>query len=73
MLVRSGKCIIDTNPAVDWCFGNVELMIDHNENTKPTKANGEKNNKIDPVISMLESLGCYLNSRYYTPEAWVLS
>jgi phage terminase large subunit-like protein len=73
MLVRSGKCIIDTNPAVDWCFGNVELMIDHNENTKPTKANGEKNNKIDPVISMLEALGCYLNSRYYSPEAWVLS
>lgn len=73
MLVRSGKCIIDTNPAVDWCFGNVELMIDHNENTKPTKANGDKNNKIDPVISMLEALGCYLNSRYYSPEAWILS
>ena len=73
MLVRSGKCIIDTNPAVDWCFANVELMVDHCENCKPTKANGEKNNKIDPVISMLESLGCYLNSRYYTPEAWVLT
>ena len=73
MLVRSGKCIIDTNPAVDWCFGNVELMIDHNENTKPAKANGDKNAKIDPVISMLEALGCYLNSRYYSPEAWILS
>lgn len=72
MLVRSGKCIIDTNPAVDWCFGNVELMIDHNENTKPAKANGDKNAKIDPVISMLEALGCYLNSRYYAPEAWVI-
>ena len=73
MLVRSGKCIIDTNPAVDWCFGNVELMIDHNENTKPAKANGDKNAKIDPVISMLEALGCYLNSRYYEPSAWILS
>jgi hypothetical protein len=48
-------------------------MIDHNENTKPTKANGDKNNKIDPVISMLEALGCYLNSRYYSPEAWILN
>ena len=73
MLVRSRKCIIDTNPAVDWCFGNVELMIDHNENTKPAKANGDKNAKIDPVISMLEALGCYLNSRYYSPTAWILS
>ena len=73
MLVRSGKCIIDTNPAVDWCFGNVELMFDHNENCKPTKANGDKNAKIDPVISMLEALGCYLESNRFSPEAWVLS
>lgn len=73
MLVRSGKCIIDTNPAVDWCFGNVELMVDHNENVKPTKANGEKNAKIDPVISMLESLGCYLASNRFSPSAWIIN
>ena len=72
MLVRSGKCIIDINPAVEWCIANVEIMIDHNENQKPTKANGEKANKIDPVISMLEALGCYLNSKNFSPEAWVV-
>ena len=72
MLVRSKKCIIDSNPAVDWCFGNVELMWDHQENCKPTKANGDRNNKIDPVISMLESLGCYLASNRFQPEAWVI-
>jgi phage terminase large subunit-like protein len=72
MLVRSGKCIIDINPAVEWCIANVEIMIDHNENQKPTKANGEKNNKIDPVISMLEALGCYLNSKNFSPEAWTV-
>ena len=72
MLVRSKKCIIDSNPAVDWCFGNVELMWDHQENCKPTKANGDKNNKIDPVISMLEALGCYLASNRFQPEAWIL-
>ena len=73
MLVRSGKCVIDKNPAIDWCFGNVELMVDHNENCKPTKANGDKNNKIDPVISMLEALGCYLESNRFDPQAWVLN
>lgn len=72
MLVRSGKCIIDANPAVEWCFGNVELMFDHQENCKPTKSNGDKANKIDPVISMLEALGCYLNSKNFDPTAWVI-
>jgi len=72
MLVRSGKCIIDNNPAIDWCLSNVELMWDHQENCKPTKANGDKNNKIDPVISMLESLGCYLASNRFQPEAWIV-
>lgn len=72
MLVRSGKCIIDNNPAIDWCLSNVELMWDHQENCKPTKANGDKNNKIDPVISMLEALGCYLASNRFQPEAWIV-
>lgn len=72
MLLLSGKCIIDVNPAVDWCFSNVEIMVDHNENQKPTKANGDKSAKIDPVISMLEALGAYLESNYFSPEAWVL-
>ena len=72
MLVRSEKCIIDSNPAVDWCFANCELMIDHLENCKPVKANGEKNNKIDASIAILESLGCHLNSKYFSPESWVI-
>lgn len=73
MLVRSGKCIIDKNIVTDWCFSNCELSFDHLENCKPVKANGEKSNKIDCIIAMLESLGCYLNSRYFAPEAWILN
>lgn len=73
MLILSGKCIIDSNPAVDWMFGNVELIRDHNDNVKPYKANGDKNAKIDGVISMCESLGTYLSSNYYSPEGWVIN
>ena len=73
MLVRSGKCVIDKNIVTDWCFSNCELCFDHMENCKPVKANGDKNNKIDCVIAVLESLGCYLNSKYFAPEAWVLN
>ena len=72
MLVKSKKCIIDANPAVEWCLSNVELMFDHYDNCKPNKANGNRDNKIDPVISMLEALGTYLNSKYYVPEAWTI-
>lgn len=72
MLVRSGKCIIDKNPAVEWCLSNCELMFDHQENCKPVKANGDKNRKIDSTISMLEALGCYLNSTYFQPEMWLI-
>lgn len=61
MLVRQGKVIIDYNPAVRWCFNNVELKVDWNENCKPVKAGKDQNKKIDPVISMLQALGGYLN------------
>lgn len=62
MLVKSGKVIIDTNPCVKWQFGNVELKYDHSDNCKPMKAQSDKNRKIDSIISMLESLGIFLNN-----------
>lgn len=64
-LIRQGKIIIDTNPCVRWQFNNVELKTDWNENSKPTKANGDNNRKIDTVISMIEALGTYLSNVNY--------
>lgn len=58
MLVMTGKCVIDYNPAVIWAFNNVVLKYDFHENCKPDKPTAEA--KIDPVISMIESLGTYL-------------
>ena len=58
MLIRSGKCVIDSNICVLWSFNNVKLKIDFNENIKPDKPTPEA--KIDPVISMCEALGSYL-------------
>lgn len=71
-LIKSGRVIIDNNVCVRWCFGNVELKYDYNENCKPTKAHGDKKLKIDPVISMLEALGGYLNSPYYSPAVFAI-
>lgn len=58
LLIRSDKCVIDTNPAVLWQFNNVKLRIDYNDNCKPDKSTPEQ--KIDSVIAISESLGTYL-------------
>ena len=72
MLVLSKKCIIDNNPVFDWMMANVELGEDHNSNQKPFKAQNNKNNKIDAVISSLMGLGAYLHSNYYSPELFIV-
>ena len=61
-LVKMGNCRIDNNPITRWCFDNVELKFDHNENCKPVKKGDAKSGKgkIDIVISMLSSLNGYL-------------
>ena len=72
MLILSGRCIIEKNPVLDWMFGNCQLMVDHQENIKPGKANNDKNAKIDGVIAILEALGGHLDSSYFAPEMWVI-
>lgn len=62
-LIKSGKIIIDNNPITRWCFSNVVLKFDYNENCKPVKL--EYQNKIDGVVAMLEALGVYLNVPRY--------
>ena len=63
-LILSDKVIIDASVMTRWCFQNVLLKEDTlHENVKPIKAS--KNQKIDIVIAMLESLGAYLSSPSY--------
>lgn len=58
-LLRSGKAVIDNNPITRWCFSNIALKADHNDNVKPIKGSG-KDGKIDGAIAMIEALGAYL-------------
>lgn len=58
-LILSHQCVIDKDPCVKWCFNNVVLRVDYHENVKPDKTT--KQNKIDPVIAMIEALGAYLS------------
>lgn len=66
-LIKMGRVIIDNNPITRWCFANVVLKEDHNENCKPVK--GEtKHQKIDGVISMLQALGVYLQQPQFSTD-----
>lgn len=66
-LIKMEKVVIDENPITRWCFANVTLKEDHNENIKPVKGEG-KHNKIDGVISMIQALGIYLEQPQYSNE-----
>lgn len=55
-LVYTGKVVIDYNPLVIWAFNNVILVHQKGtDNIKPDKSHDDM--KIDPVITILESLG----------------
>lgn len=70
-LVLSKNVVIDTSELILWCFNNVVLRYDSNDNCKPTKGQ-TKYDKIDPVISMLTALGGYLSNPQYSTEMWVV-
>lgn len=57
--IKLGKVTLDNNPVSRWCFSNVALKLDYNDNAKPVKAFTE-NEKIDGVISMLTAFGALI-------------
>lgn len=65
-LIKMKRVVIDNNPITRFCFSNVVLKRDHNENIKPNKATNQ--NKIDGCISMIEALGIYLEQPSYNNE-----
>ena len=47
-MLLSGQIILDNNPITRWCFSNVDLYTDINENVKPRKQSAD--GKIDGVL-----------------------
>ena len=70
--IRRGDVVIQNNPAVRWCFNNVELKRDHNNNCKPIKAGDVHSRKIDPVIAMLQALIAYMSSPHFDQKLFVV-
>lgn len=65
-IIKMGNVVIDDNEMTRWCFGNVVLKFDWNDNCRPTKE--ENQQKIDGVIAMLQAVGGYLSVEHYDNE-----
>jgi phage terminase large subunit-like protein len=62
-LLKNGSIIIDNNEITRWCFQNITLKSDWNENVKPVKNSDQQ--KIDGAIAAIEALGIYLKEPQY--------
>lgn len=62
-LIMSEKVVIYDNPIDRFCFQNVVIKRDYNDNERPTKQS--YNEKIDGVMAMIMALGGYLTSNHW--------
>lgn len=62
-LIKAHRIVVDNNEITRFCFSNVVLKYDHNDNVKPTKNTIQ--NKIDGCIAILQCLGRYLENENY--------
>lgn len=70
--IKRGEVILDDNPITRWCYDNVILKTDWNDNIKPIKSNKSSEKKIDGVIAMIQSLGGWLATNHYGAEIFVV-
>lgn len=56
--IYTKKVVIDDNPVIRWCFSNVLIKTDENQNRKPVKASDAQ--KIDIVVAFIQSIKLYM-------------
>ena len=70
-LILSGKVVLYPNPIDRYCFSNVVLKRDYNENVRPVKNSYKQ--KIDGVMAIIMALGTSLTSGNYGESAFVIN
>lgn len=69
-LILSGKVVMYPNKIDNFCFDNVTLKRDWNDNVRPVKESYM--NKIDGTMSMIMALGGYLTEKHYMSDIFGL-
>ena len=64
-MIYTKEVVIDDNPVTYWCFSNVLIKTDENNNRKPIKSS--KNQKIDIVIAFIQSIKLYMEVESIIP------
>lgn len=57
-MIYRKQVVIDDNPCIRWCFSNVLIKTDENENRKPIKSSADQ--KIDIVIAFIQSMRIHM-------------
>lgn len=53
-LLRSGELTHEDHPVARWCFGNISVAMDGNENLKPMK--NKSADRIDVIVAMINAM-----------------
>lgn len=53
-MLKSGYMTHEVNPLARWCFGNVSVVIDGNENIKPMK--NKSRDRIDVIVALINAM-----------------
>lgn len=62
-LMRTGQMEFLPNPVARWCFGNIKIYVDGNENIKPMKS--DRRARIDPWVALFDAYYVYSKSKVY--------
>jgi phage terminase large subunit-like protein len=60
-MIRNGEVVFLWNPCARWCFGNMKLHTDGNENMKPMKTN--RRARIDMIMAMFDAYYIYSKNK----------
>ena len=74
-LLRIGQMTHEKNPVARWCFGNIAVAIDGNENIKPMK--NKSKDRIDVIVALINAMNIAIKfenmgSVYETQDVRVL-
>lgn len=53
-LLRTGELTHEQNPVARWCFGNINIAVDGNENVKPMK--NKSKDRIDVIVALINAM-----------------
>ena len=67
-LLRSGDMSHELNPVARWCFGNMAIYIDGNENMKPMK--NKAADRIDLIVAMFNAMAIAIRLEAEGPSVY---